>query len=422
MNILIVSTSDVGGAGKACVRLHEGLLKKGANSNLLFLKKRGDYNRSYKFQQNSKLSLWTKVKQKSARILIELKLLKPKGKSKDELFIKQRLKGLELFSFPNSKYDITESELYQQADVINLHWVSGFLDYESFFSKNTKPVVWTLHDMNPFSGGEHYKEAFLGIDERGVLVRRILSEQEKDQFRNILALKKKSLAGVKKLHFVALSNWMEKEIKNNNFFSRFPIHKIPNGLDPDIFKIRSKKFSRDLLNLDQEKKVLLFVADLIKANRKGFDLMLQAIEKINNSNVLLFVIGHKNKDLDEFDNILQYGKINDDRLLSAAYSAADGFLMPSIMDNLPNTVLESLLCGTPVIGFPIGGIPDMVDHNKNGLLAKEISVEGLKDAIEIFLNDGVSFTKQEIRSQAVLKYDIKVQVNNYTDLFSTLVS
>lgn len=422
MKLLLINTSDKGGAGKACARLHLGLLNMDVDSKLLLAIKTSNYIESYVLHPKTDNSLLGKLQKKALKILRELKLLKGPKKTEEELFVEKRTKGLELYSFPNSKYDITESELYKQADIINLHWVSGFIDYQSFFQKNTKPVVWTLHDMNPFSGGEHYEELHLGIDELGFPEKRILSNEELEQFNKVLNLKKESLSQVKNLHFVTLCDWMTSQLKQSHFFSKFPIHKIPNGIDSNIFNIRDKPHSRDLLNIPLEKKVILFVADLIDANRKGFNILIKAIEKLEQHNVQLFVIGNKNDSLNHLKNIIQYGTVNDDRLLSSVYSAADVFVIPSLMDNLPNTVIESLFCGTPVIGFPIGGIPDMILHKKNGIIVEEVNVDALANSISRFLSEGVIYSIEEIRKDAVNKYDEKVQGKNYIKLFESLVN
>jgi glycosyltransferase involved in cell wall biosynthesis len=422
MKLLLINTSDIGGAGKACARLHLGLLNMDVDSKLLLAKKISNYNESYVLHPKKNNSLLVKIQKKALRTLRKWKLLKAPKKTKEELFIEKRAKGLEKFSFPNSKYDITESELYKQADIINLHWVSEFIDYQSFFQKNTKPVVWTLHDMNPFSGGEHYEEAYLGIDEHGYPKKRIISNEELEQFNKVLNLKKEVLSQVKNLHFVTLCDWMTSQLKQSDFFSRFPIHKIPNGIDSNIFNTRDKAHSRDLLNIPLDKKVILFVADLIDANRKGFNLLIKAIEKLDQSNVQLFVIGKKNDSLNHLKNIIQYGTVNNDRLLSSIYSAADVFVIPSLMDNLPNTVLESLLCGTPVIGFSTGGIPDMIHHKKTGLIVDAVSVDALVNSISSFLDEGVLYTTEAIRKDAVSTYDEKVQAKKYIKLFENLVN
>ena len=422
MKILLISTSDIGGAGKACVRLHEGLLNLNLDSNLLLAKKSTSVEKTFLLRPKKNNSVFYKIKKKSLKILRELKILKGPKMTSAEMFVEQRERGLELYSFPDSNYDITESELYKQADIINLHWVSGFIDYQSFFKKNTKPVVWTLHDMNPFTGGEHYTENYLGIDEKGLPIKRVLTNEEIAQFEKVLKLKKEALSDVKNLHFVTLCDWMTNELKKSEFFSNFPVHKIPNGINSNVFKSRNKEFSRDLLKIPLDKKVILFVADLIYANRKGFKLLIETIKKLEQDNVQLLVIGHKNESLAGFKNIIQYGKVNDDYLLSSIYSAADVFVIPSLMDNLPNTVLESLLCGTPVIGFPIGGIPEMVKHRKNGLITETVSVDALLNSILLFLSEGVTFSTEEIRKHAVDNYDEKVQANKYIQLFKSLVN
>jgi len=328
---------------------------------------------------------------------------------------------LELYSFPNSNVDITETDLYKEADVVNLHWVANFLDFESFFRKNNKPVVWTLHDMNPFSGGEHYEERFLGIDENGNPIERKKTEKEIKFSNQNLILKKEILSQVDNLILVAPSKWLFEEAQKSEVFKNFKIHYVPYGLDPKIFKPRNQNYSRDILNIPQGKKVVLFVADSISNNRKGFIYLKKAIEQLNDSNLVLCAIGSKNSSIKSFENIIELGSIKDERLMSIAYSAADVFVIPSLMDNLPNTVLESLMCGTPVIGFPVGGITDMIQDGENGFLTDEISVESLKSTLSKFLTAENNFDRMSIRENAVGKYDQKIQADNYIRLFNNIL-
>lgn len=422
MNILIVSTSDIGGAGKACVRLHLGLIATKHNSKLLLsFNKNNNPSSSVHATKNVNKSVVERIKKKILRILRELKILKYRKKSKETLFIEKRGDGLDLYSFPESIYDITQSSLYQNADIINLHWVSGFLDYESFFTKNKKPVVWTLHDMNPFTGGEHYTELYQGINDAGFPIKRVLNPAEKKQFKKVLDLKRNALLNVKNIHFVTLCKWMTNELKQVEVFNQFPIHCIPNGIDSNVFDIRNKAYSRKVLNIPIDKKVILFVADLIKVNRKGFEFLLRAHKILGNLNVLLFVIGEKNKELENYNDILQYGSVDDDRFLSLIYSAADVLVVPSLMDNLPNIVIESLFCGTPVIGFPVGGIMDLIQHKKNGLLVQDISVKSLSTAIDYFFSNEKYFNREQIRGEAIKKYDVKIQASSYIQLFNNVL-
>ena len=105
-------------------------------------------------------------------------------------------------------------------------------------------------------------------------------------------------------------------------------------------------------------------------------------------------------------------------MMCVAYSAADLFVIPSLMDNLPNTVIESLLCGVPVISFPVGGMLDMIKHKKNGCIASEISVEALANSINNFFDNGVELSAEEIRKDAIDRYDISVQVKNMIQLYN----
>lgn len=423
MKVLLVNTYDRGGAANACLRLHKGLLQEGLQSKVLLRTASKSVPFTYVAkprEEQVKYTTYSKIKLKTIKILKELKLLKVKPKKINEFLINRDAR-LEMFSYPNSNYDITESELYKEADIINLHWVSNFIDYTSFFKKNTKPVIWTLHDMNPFTGGEHYSEEFLGIDVTGNPIKRIVTDAEKKEFLKNLEIKKKALQNVSNLHIVTLCNWMSDEVKKSELFKNYPIHLIPNGLDPSIFKPRDQKYSRDVLGLPQDKKIVLFVSDSINNNRKGFVFLKKALELVKRKDVILCAIGKKNEIITENNKIIELGVIYDERLMSLAYSAADVFVIPSLIDNLPNTAIESLLCGTPVIGFPKGGITDIIQHGVNGYLTEDISVKSLVIQLNIFLDNSKIFDKKNIRDNAIKKYSLKVQAKSYIKLFKKLI-
>jgi glycosyltransferase involved in cell wall biosynthesis len=420
MKILIVSTYDSGGAANACRRLHEGLLGQGVASKLLVLHKTKEIKEGYEFSaQNQKthplFKFLKKVKHKIGK-KYHLEFLKT-NVSKEELFIKRREQGLELYSFPNSIHDITASKLYKEADVINLHWVAGFLDYESFFKKNKKPVIWTLHDMNPFTGGEHYVEINYGIGKEGIPLKRNFSKLENDYSERNLKMKLKALINFIPLSIISPSRWLQEEAQDSLLFKNRVVNLVPYGMDVQNFTCRDVNFSRELFNIPLDKKVILFVADSVANQRKGYVYLKRALEDLNREDVLLCSIGKGQPDLNTTIESRHLGQIGDERIISAIYSLADVFVIPSLMDNLPNTVLESLLCGTPVIGFPVGGIPDMIEHKRNGLLTSEVSVDALKKSIEYFLHSGVSSSREQIREQAVKKYDQSVQANKYLQIF-----
>ncbi|WP_417558698.1 glycosyltransferase [Mesoflavibacter zeaxanthinifaciens] len=422
MKILLVNTYDRGGAANACLRLHEGLLQEAVDSKVLLRRKEKSILKTFEFQktQSSKSKLQI-LKEKGLLFLRVMGILNKPKQSEEQQFLRHREPGLELFSFPNSNFDITSSPLYQEADIINLHWVANFLDYESFFSKNTKPVVWTLHDMNPFSGGEHYLERHLGLDDLGFGIPRTYTKKEKEISNKNILIKKNALKDVKNLYIVTLCHWMSNEVRKSDILKKRPISLIPNGINSEIFQPRHRNYSRAILNIPEDKKVILFVADSITNNRKGYAYLKQALNLLQDDDVVLCAVGSKKTALESAKNIIELGAIYDERLMSMVYSAADVFVIPSLMDNLPNTVLESLMCGTPVIGFPVGGITDMVIDGDNGLLTKTITSTALLDSIQMFLESMDTFNRERIRENALKKYDLKVQADAYIKLFKTIL-
>ncbi len=422
MNVLIVNTYDVGGAANACLRLHQGLLHEGVDASVLLKEKRKTNYNTYQFKPEViKLSRWQKLKNKLKSLLNSISVSKHTPVLTKSAFLKDRAKELEWFSYPNSNYDITTSLLYQQADIINLHWVSDFLDYSSFFEKNTKPVVWTLHDMNPFTGGEHYSEDYCGIDDSGFPITRTITALEQEIFIRNIEIKQRALKPINNLTIVAPSKWLAEEAKKSLVFSSKSVLHIPYGLDSNIFMPRDRNYSRSVFNIPFDKKVLVFVADSISSHRKGFAYLQRAFQQLKRDDVVLCAIGDSNDTLDVGNNIIELGPIYDERLMSMVYSAADAFIIPSLMDNLPNTVLESLMCGTPVIGFPVGGIPDMIYNGQNGLISKDISVSSLLESLNLFFEMDGTFDRAKIRDEAVKDYNLSVQANRYVNLFKSLL-
>lgn len=424
MKVLLVNTYDRGGAANSCKRLHLGLLSKKVDSKILLRLKENQLINTYQFLiENSLIKPTYKLRaiKKINRILSKIGLNKiPDKRDEQRKFLNERPSGLEMFSFPNSGIDITKSELYKEADLINLHWVANFLDFESFFKKNKKPLVWTLHDMNAFSGGEHYEEKYLGIDNSGYPLKRDISKKELLVSNANIAIKRKVISRVKNLTIVTPSKWLMEEAKKSEVFRGRDIHHIPYGIDQKVFAPKDKITSRNELKIPKEKKVVLFVADFLKNNRKGLKFLTLAFEQLDRKDVVVCAVGnHPGKFVNP--NFMNLGSIKEEKELSVVFSAADVFVIPSLMDNLPNTVLEALMCGTPVIGFPVGGIPEMIDEGVNGMVTKEISVTSLSDTINIFLNSMEKFDRGTIRENAIQKYALQIQANNYISLFREIL-
>lgn len=426
---LLVNTYDFGGAANACIRLHNGLLAMGADSKLLVKHKtNAELFHTYQhFNPAKQPSAVEKVKGKAIRILKELKLAPPYTvHEREELrkreFIKQRPAGLDLFTYPETDIDITTSEVYKQADVVNLHWVADFVDFESFFEKNKKPVVWTLHDESPFLDGEHYAERFLGMDSQGTPILRKYTASELAEAEKIMVLKYRALKNVQHLHIVSPSKWLLNRSASSKLFGRFAHHHIPNGFPTHIFKPHNQTFARQVLGIPTGKTVILFVAETITNQRKGYAYLQQAFDGLSSEakdNTVLCAVGKK-KHATETAGIMEFGKVVDERLMALLYSAADAFVIPSLEDNLPNTMIESMLCGTPVIGFAAGGIPEAVNDGITGYLSTEISVQGLRKSIEKFLAQPAFFNRSAIASSTAALYSLSSQANSYIQLYSQI--
>jgi glycosyltransferase involved in cell wall biosynthesis len=401
MKILHISTSDYGGAANATLRLHQGLLNAGNISKCLCLQ-----------QSNRKVAEVYGFERKKQTLFF--RFLRKLGFSTSQADKNQRqIQGLEgkyeIFTFPNTDYDITKHPLVQEADLIHLHWVANFLDWPSFFISVKKPIVWTLHDMNPFQGGFHYADDM----ERN---QKIFGKLE----LQMLDIKLKALKSVSSLTIITPSEWLTQASRNSAVLGRFPHQTIPYGLDTQLYRPLDKNFARQIFNLPQDKKLLLFVADTVANPRKGMDLLTEALRLLSEKDLVIVTIGGGNVGPLSDQQHIHLGRINDERLLTLAYSAADLFVIPSREDNLPNTVQESISCGTPVVGFQIGGIPDMLIEAKNGFLAPQQSPEALSQTLKKALDS--NFDRTSIRKDAFKRYDQSVQAHRYLELYKEILS
>ncbi len=411
MKIVHLSTYDTGGAAKACIRLHVALLKKGIDSKLItFAKTQDNIPEHYVFKDERRSFFY--------RIINRFKI---------SYFYRKRAKILsnrpleyELFSLHTSPVNILRNKFVQQADIINLHWIPEFVDYATFFKSVDKNIVWTLHDMNPFTGGCHYSSNCFKYNSNCMNCKQLKGTKDNNLSNKILLSKEKIFSNDIKLNIVAPSKWLNNLSRESKLFSIYKNVLIPYSLDSKIFHPISKFNAREILNLPKAKKIILFVSDSIINKRKGFPLLIDALKKYNNSDVLLCSVGSTNKSSD-LQNYFHLGKIHDERLMSIIYSAADVFVIPSLEDNLPNTVIESLMCGTPVIGFNIGGIPDMVENNVDGVLCEKQDADSLLKGIITFFDNQDSFDRNKIREKAVKKYDESIQADNYIALYKSIL-
>jgi glycosyltransferase involved in cell wall biosynthesis len=402
LRVLHLCTKDQGGAAIAGIRLHKGLLLNGVDSHFLF--------QEVKTAEVPESSFLPQLPKSLKRQILNKFGLGRDVLQKNKARVSTLPRNYDMFSFADSDVDITALPKYQQADVINLHWVPRFLDYPSFFRKCTKPVVWTLHDMNPFSGGFHYQ-------------RDVEKNQGKimELDREIFQVKEEAYRHCRSLSVVAPSRWMYQEAKSSPLMGRFPVYHIPYGIDTTIFRPYDQAVARQVFNLPPDRKLLLFVSDSLKNERKGFDLLLEALGSLEGKNLWLCAVGSAKAASSQLKQMSSLGRISDERLMALLYSACDAFVLPSREDNFPNVLLEATACGTPVIAFPIGGVPDIIEDGKNGVIAGEVSAAALQSALKRFLSEPLAMSSPQISENTRKKYALQEQATQYQALYHQML-
>lgn len=413
MKILHLNTYDItGGAAQATYKLHKALIDANIYSRLLVLNKQSP--------DDTVLQL---VPSQKSRWLAKLK----------NFLINQELKKYgpvypQIFHSEKSPYNLDESFI-NNFDIINLHWIPRLINYESFFrfiSDGNKKVVWRLADMNPFTGGCHYDWDCGRFALNCGNCPQLKLKRKNDLSEKIMRRKQNIFNSLKpeQMTIVTLSHWMTLNAQKSSLFSRFPIVKIPTGVNLDIFKPYDKEKIKDILEIPKNKFILLLLADDLASPVKGLAHAVEAINLIKNpSDFHLITIG-KSKKLPV--NITQQNLyyIYDKKILALFYNAADLFIIPSVCENFPNTLLESIACGTPAVGFNIGGIPDIIDDGITGFLAEKVSADTLYDCILKGFenrNNGLLKMKKNCIDKARNDYGIKTQTFKYIQLYKKII-
>lgn len=359
VKILHLSTQDDGGAGRAALRLHQALLQQGIDSKMLVQRKTSDLSTIQATNHNT----FQKACSFFRRILERLPLLLYKKRQKD------------IFS---STFFMGNKNLIKQIqeinpDIIHLHWInSGFLTPNDL-TKLKKPIFWSLHDANPFTGGCHY----VAPSCKGVQYQCEKCPQLSSRFKYDLSFfnfKNKQRAYKRtNLTINGLSQWIASEAQKSLLFHDKKIVNLPNTINTKNFRSIDKQQARKLLNLCIQKKILGFGAITgTQIDRKGYPQLKEALEKLQNKEeYILVVFGSSQGDWISGIETHFLGHIYDDLTLAIIYSALDIFIVPSLAENLSNAIMESLSCGTPVVAFDVGGNSDMITHKQNGYLAKD---------------------------------------------------
>ena len=410
MKVLHLSESDGGGAGRATFRLNQGLQRLGVDSKILVQLKYSD-DRTV-FSPETTL-----------------------GKFSAKLKLPERLDALPLKSYPQRDASdfslewlpsgIVSKVAKLTPDVVNLHWVChGYVPIEAI-AKFKKPLVWTLHDMWAFTGGCHYSQECDRYKSSCGTCPQLGSTKSWDISRWVWQRKAKAWQNLN-LSIVSPSHWLAKCARSSSLFQDLPIEVIPNGLDTQQYKPIPRRIARELLNLPQDKQLILFGAMYPNSDRrKGFYLLQQALQSLsktewrNQIEVAIFGASRPQESVELGLNSHYLGRLSDEISLAVVYAAADVFVAPSTQDNLPNTVMEAIACGTPSVAFNIGGMPELIEHQHNGYLAQALDSEDLAQGIIWVLENKERHQKlcDRARQKAEQEFTLEIQARRYESLY-----
>ncbi len=407
MKIVHISTSiSGGGAAIAAFRLHQNLMKHSdIESDMLqrfHIKDKSFAQDNNIYTANTSRSIITRIRKRYNLHTEHFNWVK----------LNKHPKNYDIATFPTTSYRLEDIPLVKEADIIHLHWVAEFLNYPTFFKNIKQPIIWTLHDINPFMGMFHFE-----CDEKanenifGKLNKKIRETK-------INAINKKD-----NIHVVCLSEWMKQKSQSSLAFRRYPHYLIPNGLDltkyPSIDRTQAKIEAAVNNNL----KTLLIIGANLNSKAKGFPIALEAINGINKE-FNLITVGSGGEAIKINSNIhhRHYNHIDDISKLNSIYTAADLTVLPSREDNLPNIMLESMTNGTPLLSFTNGGMAEHIITGVNGILANEISSEALRKNINDFLDNKYTFDNEKIRLYAIDHFSEQSQTEKYISLYKEILN
>lgn len=358
---------------------------------------------------------------------LKIKALKGIRERRYEEFTEAAARGNDCLLSPASSSFTEWPSQVPAKSIINLHWVAGCIDVPTFFKATGENhhLVWTMHDLWPITGGCHYTSGCDRFTLNCGLCPQILSSNENDATRIVWKDKSFGYGSLppNKMTVITPSTWLGREARRSSLLGRFDIKVIPYGIDLTAFAPRDFGMARETLGIPLNSFVIGFVADSLTTPRKGFQVLLKALEQISiRSGITLLSVGSGEPNIPVEYHSLHQGKVQSDRLLSLIYSAMDVFIIPTQEDNLPLTVLESLACGTPVIGSDVGGVPDMVRPEKTGFLFPNGDSAKLARILSDVMQhrELLSSMRPTCRAIAEREYNMELQAARYRSIYETL--
>lgn len=413
MRVLIINTSErVGGAAIAANRLMKALKKNGVKVKMLVRDKQTDHLTVFSVGHN-----WTQpIKFVWERLCI---------------FMANNFNRKNLFQvdIANTGTDITQHTEFQRADIIHLHWVNqGFLSLANInkILHAGKPVVITMHDQWYFTGICHYSgncQKYQELCHHCELIKgNLLGDLAKQVF-----LKKEKIYSDAQLTFVGCSQWMANLAKTSKLTQGHRVVSIPNAIDTDLFCPQDKKQARLAFKLPTDKRLLLFGCQRITDERKGFHYLVEALQLLKQQQPNLakgteiVVVGGEADSIRHKVpfNIFPIRYVSDPQKMVQLYNAVDLYVTPSLQDNLPNTIMESMACGTPCVGFNVGGIPEMIDHKENGYVATYKDAQDFANGILWILAADQGVLSRQARNKVMTTYSEDAVAFKYKDVYNS---
>lgn len=415
MRVLHLNTFQEGGAALCAIRIDKALERQGVESRMLFAQGTSlpegvngaiaEKDSIVKLRSNP---LFAKFRHLLMRIPwymnVEKMQVQLDKANAQHLFL----------HIPYSDYtNIVHHPLVEWADIIHLHWVADFIDYSTFFKRIKKPIVWTLHDMYPAIGIMHFESNYTvrpsSLDEIDTLCRRI---------------KRKSVNQTKNLNLVAISDRMNSIIRTSEILKYFPVSRIYNGVDTNIYKPVDVGRKEYFQSIAKDTHVFMFSSYVINDRRKGIDRVIDALERVKNEkkiNIAMIAVGMI--DVNDTPNasfpIYYTGLIGSEDELSRVYSVADYFINASYEEAFAQTPLEAMACGTPVISTPCSGACDLI-RPFNGVVCEDYDSFSLKDGIIKALS--MNFDSVKIRHYIIEHYDYSIIAREYIKLYNRILN
>lgn len=401
MRVLIVNTSErTGGAAVAANRLMCALNNNGVKAKMLVRDRQSDDPRVVGTGRKG-LMRW--------RFLWE----------RFVVFMHLHGKRTHLFDIDiaNTGMDITSLPEFREADVIHLHWVNqGMLSLTDIRNivRSGKPLVWTMHDIWPATAICHLTLGCRSFRSRCHNCKYLPGNGSANDLSSKVWRRKERMLREGNAVFVACSRWLEGEAKGSALLKGHSVVSIPNPIDTRVFCPGSQTEAREQLHLPQDKLLLLFVCQRVTNVNKGMTFLAEACRKLAadhpelKERLGLVLMGGHADEVAESLPFVSYplGYVTDENLIACAYRAADLFVLPSLSENLPNTIMEAMACGVPCVGFKVGGIPEEIDHQKNGYVA------AYRDSDD--LARGISWVLCEADREALSHAAVRKVTQNYS--------